>query len=138
MADRRVIRGIIHVIESGGRWVDAPSVYGSRKTLYNRFRCWAAKGVCSSTFHALPNAGGSPAHLLIDSSAVRAHRSAAGGKGELNRVIGRSRGGRTAKIHALTDELCRPVAFLLIEGQIADCKAGRGHREDAADIHAER
>lgn len=33
--DRRVISGIIHVIKSGGRWVDAPSVYGPRKTLYN-------------------------------------------------------------------------------------------------------
>lgn len=78
--DRRVISGIIHVIKSGGRWVDAPSVYGPRKTLYNRFQRWAAKGIWSSIFHALANAGGPPAQLLIDSSAVRAHRSAAGGK----------------------------------------------------------
>ena len=45
-------------------------------------------------------------------------------KGELNQAIGRSRGGRTTKIHALTDELCRPVAFLLTGGHVADCKAG--------------
>jgi transposase len=44
--------------------------------------------------------------------------------GELNQAIGRSRGGRTTKIHALTDELCRPVAFLLTGGHVADCKAG--------------
>src|SRR5829696_1713352 len=31
--DRRVISGIIHVPRSGARWVDAPSVYGPRKTL---------------------------------------------------------------------------------------------------------
>lgn len=78
--DRRVISGIIHVIKSGGRWVDAPTVYGPRKTLYNRFQRWAAKGIWSSIFHALANAGGPPAQLLIDSSAVRAHRSASGGK----------------------------------------------------------
>ncbi len=35
--DRRVISGIIHVLKSGGRWVDAPAVYGPRKTLHNRF-----------------------------------------------------------------------------------------------------
>ena len=29
--DRRVISGIIHVLKSGGRWVDAPQVYGPRK-----------------------------------------------------------------------------------------------------------
>ena len=33
--DRRVISGIIHVLRSGGRWVDAPASYGPRKTLYN-------------------------------------------------------------------------------------------------------
>ncbi len=79
--DRRVISGIIHVLKSGGRWVDAPDVYGPRKTLYNRFVRWAAKGVWMALFQALAQAGGPPAHVLMDSSAVRAHRSAAGGKG---------------------------------------------------------
>ena len=32
--DRRVISGIIQVLKSGGRWIDAPAVYGPRKTLY--------------------------------------------------------------------------------------------------------
>ena len=44
--------------------------------------------------------------------------------GEHQQAIGRSRGGRTTKIHALTDAECRPVAFLLTGGQIADCTAG--------------
>ena len=49
-------------------------------------------------------AGGPPAQVLIDSSAVKAHRSASGRqRGEHNQAIGRSRGGRTTKIHALTD-----------------------------------
>jgi transposase len=61
--DRRVISGIIHVLKSGGRWADAPEVYGPRKTLYNRFVRW--------------------------------------GDGE-----------------------CRPLAFLLTGGQVADCTAG--------------
>ena len=43
--DQRVISGIIQVLKSGGRWIDAPEVYGPRKTLYNRFVRWAAKGV---------------------------------------------------------------------------------------------
>ena len=79
--DRRVISGIIHVLKSGGRWVDAPEVYGPRKTLYNRFVRWAAKGVWTDMFYALASAGGPPAEVLIDSSAVKAHRCASGGKG---------------------------------------------------------
>ena len=79
--DRRVISGIVHVLKSGCRWIDAPAVYGPRKTLYNRFVRWAAKGVWADIFHALASAGGPPAELLIDSSAVKAHRCASGGKG---------------------------------------------------------
>jgi len=79
--DRRVISGIVHVLKFGGRWVDASQVYGPRKTLYNRFVRWAAKGVWLDIFHALASAGGPPAQVLIDSSAVKAHRCASGGKG---------------------------------------------------------
>jgi len=79
--DRRVISGIVHVLKSGCRWVDAPPEYGPRKTLYNRYVRWAAKGVWVSLFEALAQAGGPPDQVLIDSSAVKAHRSAAGGKG---------------------------------------------------------
>jgi len=93
--DRRVISGIVHVLKSGGRWVDAPPVYGPRKTLYNRFVRWAEKGVWTNIFHALAAAGGPPAQLLIDSSAVKAHRSAAGGKGgrSIRRSVVRAAGG---------------------------------------------
>ena len=55
-----------------GRWY---------KTLYNRFVRWADKGVWVDVFHALASAGGPPAEVLIDSSAVRAHHCASGGKG---------------------------------------------------------
>ena len=79
--DRRVISGIVHVLRSGCRWVDAPVGYGPRKTLYNRFVRWAAKGVWERVFHALAEAGGPPAELLLDSSTMKAHRCAAGGKG---------------------------------------------------------
>lgn len=79
--DRRVVSGIVHVLKSGGRWIDAPEIYGPRKTLYNRFVRWAAKGVWIDMFHALAAEGGPPAEVLIDSSAVKAHRCASGGKG---------------------------------------------------------
>ena len=123
--DRRVISGIVHVLKSGGRWVDAPAAYGPRKTLYNRFVRWAAKGVWVDVFHALASAGGPPAQVLDrllgrEGASLRFRRQ----RGEQNQAIGRSRGGRTTKIHALTDGLCRPIAFLLTGGNVADCTAG--------------
>ncbi len=79
--DRRVISGIIHVLQSGCRWRDAPAVYGPPKTLYNRFVRWARKGVWDRVFTELAAAGGPPTALLLDSTPVKVHRSAAGGKG---------------------------------------------------------
>ena len=79
--DRRVISGIIHVLKSGGRWIDAPPDHGPRKTLYNRFVRWADKGIRVRLFETLAQSGGPALQLMIDSSAVKAHRSAAGGKG---------------------------------------------------------
>jgi transposase len=139
--DRRVISGIIHVLKSGGRWIDAPPVYGPRKTLYNRFVRWADKGIWVGLFKTLAQSGGPALHLMIDSSAVKAHRSAAGGREEKNQAIGRSRGGRTTKIHALTDELCRPIAFMITGGNVADCTARAALLDQLPDcdvVHADK
>ncbi|MFD1330623.1 transposase [Methylopila musalis] len=46
--------------------------------------------------------------------------SAAGGKGERSQTFGRSRGGRTTKIHARMDRLGRPIGFLRTGNQAAD------------------
>ncbi len=45
-------------------------------------------------------------------------------RGECEQAIGRSRGGRTTKIHAASDPRCRPIAFHLTPGQDADIAAG--------------
>ena len=82
--DRRVISGIVHVLQSGCRWRDAPVVYGPPKTLYNRFVRWARKGVWERVFTELSTVGGPPATVMLDATPVKAHRSAAGGKGGRN------------------------------------------------------
>lgn len=103
--DRRVISGIVHVLKSGCRWCDAPAEYGPRKTLYNRFVRWSAKGVWHKIFVALADAGGPPSQALIDSSIVRAHRSASGGKGgkRIRPLVARAAAGRQKSMRLQTD-----------------------------------
>ena len=45
-------------LQSGGRWVEVPAEYGSRKTLYNRFVRWSAQGVWQVVFERLAATGG--------------------------------------------------------------------------------
>jgi transposase len=56
-------------------------------------------------------------------------------KGEKKQAVGRSRGGRNTKIHALADAKGRLIAILLTGGEAHDCPvAGRLiHRVDAAE-----
>lgn len=47
------------------------------------------------------------------------------GRGEQSQAIGRSRGGRTTKIHAIADEQGRIAAILLTPGQASDISGAR-------------
>ena len=78
--DRRIIGGIVHRLRNGGRWQDGPACYGPPTTVYNRYHRWSGRGIWQGMLSALVEATpGGP--QLIDSTAAKAHRSAAGGKG---------------------------------------------------------
>ncbi len=79
--DRRVISGILHVLKSGCRWCDCPPEYGPPTTIYNRFVRWARRGVWENLFRELADRGRSTDTQMIDSTHIKAHRSASGGKG---------------------------------------------------------
>jgi transposase len=79
--DRRVISGILHVLKTGCRWRDVPPAYGPAMTVYNRYNRWARRGIWQRIFQQIAGAGDIPVELLIDSTHVKAHPSAAGGKG---------------------------------------------------------
>ena len=79
--DRRVISGIVHVLKSGCRWCDCPLEYDPPTTIYNRFVRWAFRGIWENLFRELASHGRSADTQMIDSTHVKAHRSASGGKG---------------------------------------------------------
>jgi transposase len=109
-----VISGILHMLKTGGRWRDVPPEYGPPTTIYNRFNRWSRRGLWQRLFERIAGAGEFPSELSLDITHVKAHRSAAGGKGgEWSQAVGRSRGGRTSKVHCLADHRGRPVAFAL-------------------------
>ena len=77
--DRRVINGIFYILRTGSPWRDLAERYGPYTTVYNRYNRWAKAGVWLRVFEALSEQSPDSLHL-IDSSIVRAHQHAAGGK----------------------------------------------------------
>ena len=86
------------MIRNGLRWRDAPEVYGPHKTLYNRFARWSRMGVFAGIFSNLAADDEPPDCLMIDSTHLKAHRTAA----------------------SLQNGTGRPIIFLLTEGQMSD------------------
>ena len=90
--DRRVISGIFHVLKCGCRWGDCPADYGPATTVYNRFNRWSARGFWLKLLDALVDTGAVTRSTAIDSTYIKAQRSAFGGKGGLGRRRSGARG----------------------------------------------
>ena len=67
-----------YVIRNGLQWKDPPCDYGPHKTLYDRFVHCSRLGVFDRIFSALMAQAGVPERLMIDSTHLKAHRTAAG------------------------------------------------------------
>ena len=107
--DRRVLSGIVHALRNGGRWADCPrEVYGPKKTLYNRFVRWAERGIWERIFSALAGGEDAPDRLSSIQPASRFIAAPAAEKGALAHGIGRTKGGRNTKLHAVCDAKGRP------------------------------
>ena len=96
--DRLILSGIMHVLKIGCRWVDCPKAYGPHKTIYNRFARWSERGIWQKIFEAVASPPAPPKQAALDSSHIKAHRCAGGGKGGPNfRRLGSPRAAATAK-----------------------------------------
>jgi len=79
--NRNIINGILWRLRTGAPWRDVPEKYGKWNSIYRRFRRWSTCGVWESVATALAETMAESGHYDIDSTTVRAHVSAAGGKG---------------------------------------------------------
>ena len=90
--NRCIINGILWRLRCGTPWRDVPPKYGNWNTIYRRFRRWSEAGVWEAVSVTLAEIMADTGHYSIDSTTVRAHVSAAGGKGGLIDALLAARG----------------------------------------------
>ena len=78
--NRLFVNGVLWVLRSGAFWQHLPERYGKWKSVHARFTRWAKAGVWEKVFAELIKDRDNK-YLMLDTTLVRVHQQAAGGKG---------------------------------------------------------
>ncbi len=93
---RRTVNGVLFRAATGIQWRDLPERFGPWQTVYERFRRWRDDGTWATLLGALQRSADRAGLIdwslfCVDSTTVRASRSAAGGKNRPARGAARPR-----------------------------------------------
>ena len=118
--NRLFVEAVLWIARTGSPWRDLPPSFGHWNSVFTRFRDWVKADVWKRLFDAV---SGRSRYGIRHGR--RHHRQGppprTGRKrGTQSQAIGRSKGGMTTKILALTDALGNLVRFVLLPGQRFD------------------
>lgn len=118
---REFIEAAFYMLKSGCQWRLLPYYYGDWRAVHKRFHEWVKRNIWHELFKTV-QIDPDMEWVSIDSSIVRAHACAAGYRkdSQVQEALGRSRGGFSTKIHAVSDALGNPLDYLLTCGQRND------------------
>ncbi len=118
--NRRFLNGMLHVLRVGCPWRDMHERYGKWNSVYVRFRRWAEQGVWDALLQTLVDLGLTDDwQHMIDSTTVRGHVSAVGGK---EPVLSMSKQGLLRRL--LVDHAAALRAKSTPAATIKDCLSG--------------
>jgi transposase len=104
-----VLDAIFWIARTGAPWRDLPAELGNWNSVFRQFRRWTASGLWDVMLEALADGGGDADLLqMIDSTSIRAHHCAAGGRGGLTESVlaAREVASRPSSISAATRMAC--------------------------------
>lgn len=77
--NRTMLNGMLWIARSGAQWREMPERYGPWSSVYSRFVKWRDEGILEAIFRVLA-LDADLENISIDSTSVKVHQSANGGK----------------------------------------------------------
>ena len=120
---REFLEAVLYRARTGVPRRDLPPCFGAWDAAYQRFRRWQKVGTWEAIWRELqaPATASAP-RVFVDSTVVRAHQHAAGGRAD-DRALGRSRGGFGTEIHPAACDERTALGVALTGGQAGDAPA---------------
>ena len=84
--NRRFVEAVLYRLRTGIPWRDLPACFGNWHRVYVRFQRWNKQDVWHKVFEQLAKKPNNE-YAMIDSTIVRAHRSAAGARKKGHRPV---------------------------------------------------
>jgi putative transposase len=78
--NRMFVEAVLWIARTGSPWRDLPAIFGNSNSVFVRFNRWSKGGVWDAIFKVLADDPDFE-YLILDSTIVRVHQHAAGGKG---------------------------------------------------------
>lgn len=130
---RNFIEAIYYASRSGCQWRLLPKEYGRWRAIHKKFKAWSDRRIWEKIFKSTQT-DPDMEWIMIDSTIVRAHACSASFL-QHREALGRSKGGFSTKIHALTDALGNPLKFILTPGQQSDITQAKNLVEGIFDTN---
>ncbi len=116
---KRFMEAIYWMARTGAQWRELPEKYGKWNTIFKRANEWSKKNIFEKLLDFCAT-DSDLEYIIIDSTIVRAHASAAGYGDQTEEGFGRSKGGFSSKIHAKVDALGNLLKVIITAGQRND------------------
>lgn len=131
---KKFVESIYWMARTGAQWRELDGRYGNWNSVFKRFNAWSKKKIWDQLMqHCIKDPD--LEYIMIDSTIVRAHASAAGYGNQEIEGFGRSKGGFTSKIHATVDALGNPLKFIITPGNRNDVTQGDALIDDIENAH---
>lgn len=121
---RATLDGMWWILRTGSQWNQLPKRYGKANSVYRQHYRWAKSGMWKFVLQRLAEECSDGSIQSVDATHVKAHQDACRhGSPPEDQGLGKTKGGRNTKLHAVVDSLGKLLNIKVVPGNEHEVKS---------------